>query len=248
MVFEHLETRLLDLVKDRICQGEITVRALARLSGISQPHLHNVLKGTKTLSRESCDLLLRSVRLSVLDLVTEEELRSQFEKLSTPREILYEKPLLAGLVGPGHPWPATMNWPDRVRIPILPSRSTKDLVVFRLGEDAEMPTSLHGCNIAAADTSIAARERPLPVGLYVVNRGEDTVLRYVRRGWQALYLIRDGEQEQGACWQALSYGANCDPRAITDILLGQVCWLGRTELRKMPRIQSGQLAMEATSA
>ena len=39
-------------LRTRIQNGELTERSLARLTGISQPHIHNVLKGAKILSPE----------------------------------------------------------------------------------------------------------------------------------------------------------------------------------------------------
>jgi hypothetical protein len=40
---------------------------------ISQPHMHNVLKGTRSLSPELSDRVLRHLRLSVLDLIEKEK-------------------------------------------------------------------------------------------------------------------------------------------------------------------------------
>jgi hypothetical protein len=42
----------------RIHSGEITERKLARIIGLSQPQMHNVLKGCRTLKPEIADLLI----------------------------------------------------------------------------------------------------------------------------------------------------------------------------------------------
>jgi len=74
MTFHELQRRLLDRLRRRIRSGEVTERGLAKLSGISQPHLHNVLKGKRVLSVEMADEILHNLGLNVLDLVEPEEL------------------------------------------------------------------------------------------------------------------------------------------------------------------------------
>ncbi|MBV8867389.1 MAG: hypothetical protein JO210_18475 [Acidobacteriaceae bacterium] len=46
---------------------------MAKRLGVSQPQLHNVLKGTRKLRVELADELLAEFRISVLDLLTKEE-------------------------------------------------------------------------------------------------------------------------------------------------------------------------------
>jgi transcriptional regulator with XRE-family HTH domain len=76
MTFHELQRRLLDRLRRRIRSGEVTERGLAKLSGISQPHLHNVLKGKRVLSVEMADEILHNLGLNVLDLVEPEELEA----------------------------------------------------------------------------------------------------------------------------------------------------------------------------
>jgi len=73
MNFELLQRRLIAHVQDRVQRGELTERGLARRTGISQPHLHNVLKGVRVLSPQIGDVLLRHLHITVLDLLREEE-------------------------------------------------------------------------------------------------------------------------------------------------------------------------------
>ena len=60
----HLRTR----VTDRIAQGEVTERSLARQAGISQSHLHNVLKGIRGLTPDVADKLMATLHLKLSDL------------------------------------------------------------------------------------------------------------------------------------------------------------------------------------
>jgi hypothetical protein len=75
MTFYELQQRLLEELRQRVRSGAATERGLARTSGISQPHLHNVLKGKRLLSMDKADELLRHLQIDVLQLIHPEELR-----------------------------------------------------------------------------------------------------------------------------------------------------------------------------
>ncbi len=74
MNFDQLRVRLISHLRERIRNGEWTERSLARLSGTSQPHLHNVLKGVRILSTEMADRLMKTARLTVMDLFEQSEI------------------------------------------------------------------------------------------------------------------------------------------------------------------------------
>ncbi len=69
--FGTLQCRLLQTIQLKLNNGEFTQLGLARLTGISQPQVHNLLKGVRRLSPESADVFLEALHLSVLDLITE---------------------------------------------------------------------------------------------------------------------------------------------------------------------------------
>ena len=70
VTFSLLRARLLHILRYRINNGEFTERGLARLTGISQPQVHNILKGARNLTPEAADLLLSRLEMTVLDLLT----------------------------------------------------------------------------------------------------------------------------------------------------------------------------------
>jgi transcriptional regulator with XRE-family HTH domain len=74
MDFQDLRERLVAHLRDRVRSGELTERGLARISGVSQPHIHNVLKGKRVLSLEMSDAILRQLRIDLLDLMKPEDL------------------------------------------------------------------------------------------------------------------------------------------------------------------------------
>ena len=66
--FRSLLERLRKRVSEQLAAGEWTERGLARRAGISQPHLHNVLKGIRSMTPEVADRLLTTLQMSVDDL------------------------------------------------------------------------------------------------------------------------------------------------------------------------------------
>lgn len=69
MLFTELLHLLCGHLQTHIRRGDYTERGLARRIGISQPHLHNVLKGARELSPQTADLVLRRMGLSILDVI-----------------------------------------------------------------------------------------------------------------------------------------------------------------------------------
>ena len=73
MTFKYLEHRFLCELRERVRSGVVTERGLARLAGVSQPHVHNVLKGKRFFSLEKADQVLRSLGLDLLDFIDPDE-------------------------------------------------------------------------------------------------------------------------------------------------------------------------------
>ena len=74
MDFQELRDRLVAHLRERVRSGDHTERSLARLTGVSQPHIHNVLKGKRVLSTEMSDEILRCLQMDLLDLMRPEDL------------------------------------------------------------------------------------------------------------------------------------------------------------------------------
>jgi hypothetical protein len=69
MTLGDIQRRFVALLRNRVRSGELTERSLARMVGVSQPHMHNVLKGTRTFSVETTDDVMRHLHMDVLDLI-----------------------------------------------------------------------------------------------------------------------------------------------------------------------------------
>jgi hypothetical protein len=74
MNFCGFQDRLTAHLRDLVRSGEVTERGLARLTQVSQPHMHHVLKGKRLMSPETADKVLRQLRLDLVDLLEPAEL------------------------------------------------------------------------------------------------------------------------------------------------------------------------------
>jgi hypothetical protein len=80
MTFHDLQQRLLEELRQRVRSGAATERGLALHTGISQPHLHNVLKGKRILSLEKADEVLGRLQIDIFHLIEPEELRESIRR------------------------------------------------------------------------------------------------------------------------------------------------------------------------
>ncbi len=113
LTFEMLLTRLLGFVGERIRNGEMTERAMARLVSLSQPHLHNVLKGKKGLTLEAADGMLHGLSLSLFEFLEAEELGQALLDGQLRQQAKRHLPVLEGRLGPEDPfpdWRAVREW------------------------------------------------------------------------------------------------------------------------------------------
>ncbi|MGA2725677.1 MAG: helix-turn-helix transcriptional regulator [Bryobacteraceae bacterium] len=74
MNFHQQQRRLIAHLRELVRNGDATERSLARLTGVSQPHMHNVLKGKRLLSLEMADQVLAQLHLDLLDFIEPGEL------------------------------------------------------------------------------------------------------------------------------------------------------------------------------
>jgi transcriptional regulator with XRE-family HTH domain len=73
MTLGDLQQRFVALLRRRVRNGELTERGLARMVGVSQPHMHNVLHGRRSFSLQTTDDMMRQLRVDVLDLIEPDE-------------------------------------------------------------------------------------------------------------------------------------------------------------------------------
>jgi hypothetical protein len=228
LTFQDVQLRLLAYVRSQIRNGELTERGFARLIGISQPHVHNVLKGVRSLSPKFFDLTLKYLHLSLLDLVTSDELEAHHRQ-RRPLEPSAEVPFLDRPIGPGMPWPRGLNPRKNFPLPFPGSDVPSDLVMAGLSADPFMLSTLANCDVALLDTSHSSRSKLAPHGLFVVERGNEAVLRFIRPGAQCYYLASDATLDTPAEWEPLLLSA---PELIAAVK-ARVRWIGRERDRDL---------------
>jgi hypothetical protein len=225
MHFELLQRRLVEHIRSRVRTGELTERSLARLAGVSQPHLHNVLKGSRFLSREMADQILRELRICLFDLLEPEDwpVRRPVPGAWDGRAVA----ILAGRLGPGEPLPREALWE---RIPFLEPElvNTRDPALARLAEDPAMKPLFHEGDLALLDRAESLRREPEARSYYVVAVPDGGLLRHVRRAGDRLHLVS-------------LFGAP-DSIPVTDrnmleVVKAKVVWIGRS--LEPPRIAEG---------
>ena len=189
MYFELLHTRLVDHLRGRLRSGELTERSLARLAGISQPHLHNVLKGVRVLSAATADVVVMNLRLSVFDLLSQEELASPGRTAAGPR--YREVPLAAGWLGPGHPFPDLQQDAGRLTLSAAELEGIEDAVAVRLAADPQAPAIFRAGDLVLLQVFSSGDAVLQPGAYYAIDAGGWGVLRrYDSGGTAAMGMVR----------------------------------------------------------
>lgn len=242
MNFREAQTRLLAVLRDRIRNGDLTERGIARLTGISQPHIHNVLKRVRTLSPGVFDVILETFNLTLLDLCPEEELRAQLNWRSGLHQMV-KMAVLESAIGPKRPWPAGISGRQQYPVPAAVISQPDDLVLARLMPDERMSSLLSNYDLAILDTSEPARTKLSPSDVYAVERQGEVILRYVRYGGRCLYLLDGKSLNLPARWEALQL----PDRGVAGLVRARVIWVGRESNRRLPPHQRGRFLTDATS-
>ena len=240
MTFREAQCRLLADLRHRIHNGDLTERGLARITGISQPHVHNVLKGVRFLSIGSFDAILKSLNYSILDFSTQPELTGSCARFQS--HVTFELSMLDAPIGPGMPWPERATFRRRFSLPACLENIPRDLVLARVKFDPRMDLGHAGSDLALLDLSPGWRANIVPQGFYVVSITDETLLRYVRFGKSCVYLAASDNFDNPIDWDVIPRNGE-----IAALVKGRVIWLGRDEHPQPSRLQSGRFLVKATS-
>ena len=221
MSFETMHARLLDIARERVRNGELTESHLARLVGVSQSHIHNVLKGIRKLSAELADEILRELRIDTEDLLG----------ANTPVSALPFRPvpLLSGALGLGMQQFEPERTAGSAQLPAHIVAAVRRPLAVRLGTDTKASPRFENGDLVLVDQSIAARRKIIKHAVYVVSTAEGPRLRYVRPGAGCIYLASEN---------CLSCPSKWTPVPVADstlllIVRGRVVWVSRQLERAM---------------
>lgn len=216
MNFRVLQTRLVSLIRGRVRNGELSERGLARLTGISQPHIHNVLKGTRLLSTDMADQLLRRLRIDLADLLTADDGAARGAKPEQEPANGCEcraVALLEGWIGREHPYPQEAG---RERYPFAAADVERlaSPVAARLAPDPLRAPIFSGRGVVLLDCSEAACKDPDEQGYFALDLHGGGTIGSVRRDRRHLYLW-DPKTE---VWQSIQFRG----RGPRDVVRGRV--------------------------
>jgi transcriptional regulator with XRE-family HTH domain len=213
--FEWLQRKLVETLCARVDRGEWTERGMARACGMSQPHLHNVLKGLRYFSIEMADRVMRALKISVVDLYSTE--------ISPANPGIRLVPLLAPEVGP-----QCRSIPDHrgdyFAVADVVLLEIEALFAVRCGEDPEMSCIFRPGDILLLDRSLDARDHLHAGSAYLVHTQSAYMVRYVRAGGRRLLFANEATAGDPRLWDE----ADLAGLALRDIVQARVVALNRS--------------------
>lgn len=219
--FQLLASRLVRYLNELVRRGEITERRLARLTGYSQPHIHNVLKGARGLNPELADQIMERLAIPLLSLFTQDELSGLAPPTSTSALAV---PVFPGRLGGGNPFPVLSSDAEQQ---LLPSSKVAQLVspvlAFLDANERSMWPAIWPNDLLLLDRSPGERRKPSFDHVYAVAWQGQSFIGRCRRVGQALVVVMDNAREVGG-------GVNPIPLAgldVLEIVKGRIVWLGR---------------------
>ncbi|MFB3827845.1 MAG: helix-turn-helix domain-containing protein [Bryobacteraceae bacterium] len=213
MDFTSLQFRLVAHIRKRVRSGEWTERGLARVTGISQPHVHNVLKGARLLSPELADQFLRHLRLDLVDLLEPSEVTGEM-----PVRIV---PVTDGSLGPGHPFPSLER--AKAHAPVWTAhagRLTRPALV-QLAPDPQLGSLFGSGDMALVECDHRAPGFPDPDAWYALDLGGEGLVRRLRLDNHTLALFPPAGPHSSNTYVSVA------EQHILDIVKAKVVWIGR---------------------
>ena len=196
MYFDGLRRRLIEVVRVAIQSGEVTERALSVQIGISQPHLHNILKGVRSLTPELADRLLGRLHLSVHDLMPEGADRSEL-RTDKARRVPY---VSYGALADAS-WPVFVS--SLYAVPAHLLNRVEHPVVTQLPGDHTMSSIYSEGDLALVETAKLNGKAMCGNELYLVSLNRILSVRWVRSGARCLYLANAANRHNPASWEII---------------------------------------------
>ncbi len=212
--FSDATRSLLENARERVRSGELSERRLARLIGVSQPHMHNILAGKRALTPEVADRVLEALGISLASL---EGAPSRGE----PAAAL--APWLAGPLGGGRAFPGEAAEPLArfFRQEILAGLFSPYLGRVAEQETGMQPTLLPGDDLLL-ECGGAGLRRLRPSRIYAIEwRGKSYLCR-CRSDGDAMALWTDSETAFPPP-KRIALGR----RKLEEVVRGEVVWHGR---------------------
>jgi len=189
LTFGRLQEGLVQSVRRRVNNGEYTERGLARMIGISQPHMHHVLKGLRGLTPEVGDALVACLGGSLLDLLDASELGRALVERSAELHGSAHIPVLQGCLGPGHVCPDLRQIEEWIPAPWVEHSPAVRPALMELAPDDKLGNLFPRATHALVDLDESVRVNPRPSHWYLLRIRNAGMLRQVRRQGQTLRVL-----------------------------------------------------------
>jgi hypothetical protein len=222
--FQDLHEKLVDLAREKVRAGQVTERGLAKLCGMSQPHMHNVLKGIRSLSTNSADRLMKALGIQVADVLWGVSAVGISSRGISPGEVagIVAVPFVRNRIGPGTAGMLTMF---RGNIP-MPGWLLKNLVepvAAYLAPDLVMPAALAANDLVLLDQNPVVRAAPSGNGVWIVAEGSGLRARYLRLAGARLLVGNEVTRGDPQQWLSIPLQG----RNILEIVRAHIVWIGR---------------------
>ncbi len=242
VTFATLHRRMLSHVRGLLANGELTERGLARMVGVSQPHIHNVLKGARVLTSDVGDLLIGALELSLLELAENEELGAVLEARGGGDGASRLVRVARGRISPNERFPDVTEAEDWAKAPAeLLSRLGRP-VLAGFTADAEVAAVFRGATHVLLDLDDRARLRVVEGCWYALRWGGSGYVRQLRRENGALVVLGQRAWQPSSLPDRIPLG---DLPALA-VIRGRVEWYGPDPRTMRAMTQTGFSLPSAT--
>jgi transcriptional regulator with XRE-family HTH domain len=210
--FGRLTELLLLHLKNLIRQGAVSERYLAKLTGYSQPHIHNVVSGKRGLNVELADRILTALNISLDDLLDENE------PVAQP-----EIPRWATPIGSGSKVPRSESEKYRVTSFRVLRGLVRPIACTVASTEIAMWPFVQGGDELIIDRSPARRLALRVEDIFLLDwLGVGIMGRCTRVGGSLVIVYANS-----AAPDYLPARLKLRNRSVTDIVIGRVAWLTR---------------------
>jgi plasmid maintenance system antidote protein VapI len=225
--FERLEQRLLEVLRQKVTNGELTERGLARRIGVSQPHIHNVLKGLRTLSAPVADLILEELGMNVLDLAKSEEMAAAMKTRIPDESELIHIGIACGYISPLQPFPDLGGVEDWITLPASAVRDVRRPLLVGVEIDRSISHCFPDAEFTLLDLEESQRIRPQPGSWYAVRLDGIGLVRQIRREGKRLHLLG----QESFFEENFPQFVELEEESVLQFIRARVRWVGRDPRR-----------------